>query len=131
MNSSVLSRLSQARPSKFTMRWSKWLAVNSFNGYGLDNITFFDTQNCSPKITLADENLNVDQIRFSRKSDLLFTSSINGDLMAWPVENNAHPIVFKAHSTNIREIAMNSQGMLIATCSFDGTVQVWGVPESS
>ncbi len=109
----------------------QWLAANSHNDHGLDNITLFNTVDFSPRIVLTGQDLFLDRIKFSPASDLLFSSTVDGELVAWPVADEAMPIFFKAHSTNIRGLAINRQGTLIATCSFDGTVQVWGVRSNS
>ncbi len=106
----------------------EWVAISGYNSMGWDSITLFDTDEFLPKLILNSEDLALEHLIFNRESDLIIASSIQGDLVLWPVKSEASPVIFHAHSTNITGIAINRQGTLIATSSRDGTVQMWGVP---
>ncbi len=67
-------------------------------------------------------------VSFSPDGLVLITHTRNRQLTVWRTVNGSRLIFFEAHQDEIWSAAVSRDGTLIATCSGDKTVRLWGIP---
>ncbi|MEJ5224834.1 MAG: TIR domain-containing protein [Anaerolineales bacterium] len=67
-------------------------------------------------------------VSFSPDGLVLITHTRDRQLTVWRAVNGSRLIFFEAHQDEIWSAAVSRDGTLIATCSGDKTVRLWGIP---
>lgn len=94
------------------------MSKNADYGYGTDSLSLYSDI----------DNLGVSSLDFSRSGRILFVCYSDMGCLVWDVLKNEVVEELQGHRGRINQVCTNPDGTLVATASWDSTINIWSAP---
>ena len=103
----------------------QWMVLGSLEGY----VSLLNLISNTEKQILFLPNIPVHDVVFSNKEKYIAIGDENGGLRLWDIKKEAIVEEFKSHKARVNSIAFTKNDDLLASASYDGTIQLWIMDE--